>query len=69
MSTFADGETHIQILESVRGKDVYILQTCSSPVNDRIMELLLFITTMHRASAKKVTAVIPYFGWVGGRET
>jgi len=62
VTAFADGETHIQILESVRGKDVFIFQTCSEPVNDRIIELLLFVATMHRASAKKVTAVIPYFG-------
>jgi ribose-phosphate pyrophosphokinase len=52
----------MQVLDSVRGKDVFILQTCTGPVNDRIIELLLYVATMHRASAKRVTAVIPYFG-------
>lgn len=61
VSSFMDGETRIQITDSVRGHDVYVIQSCTAPVNDRIMELLLFIATMHRASAKHVTAVIPYF--------
>lgn len=60
---FADGEVSIQFLDSLRGKDVYIIQPTSSPVNDHLMELLLMISTCRRASAKKITAVIPYFGY------
>lgn len=61
---FLDGETRIQVTDSVRGHDVYVIQSCNAPVNDRIIEMLLFIATMHRASAKNVTAVIPYFAYV-----
>lgn len=60
---FADGEVNIQFLDSLRGKDVYIIQPTSTPVNDHLMELLLMISTCRRASAKKITAVIPYFGY------
>lgn len=60
---FADGEVSIQFLDSLRGKDVYIIQPTSTPVNDHLMELLLMISTCRRASAKKITAVIPYFGY------
>jgi len=64
---FNDGETAIQILESVRNTDVYILQpTCASPgatVNDNLMELLLLISAARRASASRVTAVVPYYGY------
>lgn len=58
---FANDNSFVQIKESVRGKDVYIVQTTQPPVNERIMELLITIETAKRAGAKKVTAVLPYF--------
>jgi ribose-phosphate pyrophosphokinase len=53
------GFTHLFYVISVRGKDVYIVQGCSHPVNDNLIELLLLVSTMRRASAKNVTVVIP----------
>eukprot|EP00466_Bigelowiella_natans_P007365 jgi/Bigna1/92837/estExt_fgenesh1_pm.C_800004 len=62
--TFADGEIGIEVNENVRGKDVYIVQpTCPPGVNDHLMELILLVSAMRRASARCVTAVIPYFGY------
>jgi ribose-phosphate pyrophosphokinase len=58
---FADGETRYQILENVRGADVFVLQPCSNPVNDHLMQLLLMIDAFKRASAWRITAVIPYY--------
>ena len=58
---FADGETRYQILENVRGADVFVLQPCSSPVNDHLVQLLLMIDAFKRASAWRITAVIPYY--------
>ena len=58
---FANDNSFVQLKESVRGKDVYIVQTTQPPVNERIMELLMFVETAKRAGAKKVTAVLPYF--------
>ena len=60
---YADGECNIRLLESVRGKDCYIIQPTSTPVNENLMELLLTIGTMRRANAKSITAVIPYYGY------
>eukprot|EP00485_Elphidium_margaritaceum_P002642 CAMPEP_0202695268 /NCGR_PEP_ID=MMETSP1385-20130828/8908_1 /ASSEMBLY_ACC=CAM_ASM_000861 /TAXON_ID=933848 /ORGANISM="Elphidium margaritaceum" /LENGTH=434 /DNA_ID=CAMNT_0049351267 /DNA_START=38 /DNA_END=1342 /DNA_ORIENTATION=+ len=61
---YADGEIAIQILENVRGKDVFVVQpTCPPGVNDNLMELILLISTMRRASAHSITAVIPYYGY------
>ena len=60
---FADGEVNVVVHENVRGKDVYIVQPTSPPVNESVMELLLMISTMRRASARKITAVIPYYGY------
>ena len=60
---FPDGEVNLSIRENVRGKDVYIVQPTSPPVNEHLMELLLMISTMRRASARKITAVIPYYGY------
>ena len=63
VSHFADGEVNVMVNENVRGKDVYIVQPTSPPVNETLMELLLMISTMRRASARKITAVIPYYGY------
>ena len=60
---FADGECSISLLEPVRGKDVFVVQSTCKPVNDSLMELLVMIDAMHRASAGRITAVIPYFGY------
>ena len=63
ISHFADGEVSASIFESVRGSDVFLVQSTSSPVNDHLMELLVMIDAVKRASAGRVTAVIPYFGY------
>lgn len=63
LSRFADGEVGISIDESVRGEDVFIIQPTSPPVNEHLMELLVIIDGMRRASAARITAVIPYFGY------
>lgn len=60
---FADGEVDVQILESVRAHDCYIIQPTCPPVNENLMELLIMIDAFKRASAGKITAVIPYFGY------
>lgn len=63
VSRFADGEINVIVNENVRGKDIYIIQSTAPPVNETLMELLLIISTMRRASARKITAVIPYYGY------
>jgi ribose-phosphate pyrophosphokinase len=60
---FADGEVYVQIQESIRGCDVYLIQPTCYPVNDRLMELLIMIDACRRASARQITAVIPYYGY------
>jgi ribose-phosphate pyrophosphokinase len=60
---FADGECNIQIYESIRGKEVYIIQPTCPPVNENLVELLLLISTMKRTSARKITVIIPYYGY------
>lgn len=60
---FADGELYIQIQESIRGCDVYLIQPTCHPVNDHLMELLIMIDACRRASARQITAVIPYYGY------
>lgn len=60
---FADGEILVEIGESVRGKDVYIVQSTSNPVTENLMEVLVLTDALKRASAKEITAVIPYFGY------
>ena len=60
---FSDGEISITLPQTVRGKDVFIIQSTSSPVNDNLMELLIMIDACKRASAGRITAVIPYFGY------
>ena len=63
VTQFADGECSISVHEPVRGKDVFIVQSTCGPVNDRLMELLIMIDAMRRASAGRITAVMPYFGY------
>ena len=63
VSRFPDGEVYIHIRETVRGKHVYIIQPVSPPVNESLMELLLMIDALKRASAKRIAAVIPYYGY------
>ena len=60
---FADGEIYVQIQESIRGCDVYLIQPTCHPVNDHLMELLILIDACRRASARQITAVIPYYGY------
>lgn len=60
---FADGECHVQIQESVRGRDIYIVQSTCHPVNEHLMELLVMIDAFRRASAKRITAIVPYYGY------
>ncbi len=60
---FSDGEISVELNENVRGKDVFIIQPTCSPTNDHIVELLLIADALHRASANRITAVIPYFGY------
>jgi ribose-phosphate pyrophosphokinase len=60
---FSDGEIHIKINENVRGHDTFVLQSTSTPVNDNMIELLLIIDALKRASAGRITAVIPYYGY------
>jgi ribose-phosphate pyrophosphokinase len=62
-SRFSDGEISIEIMENVRGRDVYIVQSTCPPVNDNLMELLVMVDALRRASAARITAVIPYFGY------
>jgi ribose-phosphate pyrophosphokinase len=60
---FSDGEIFVEIRENVRGRDVYVIQSTCRPVNDTLMECLIMIDALKRASAKEITAVIPYFGY------
>src|SRR5574337_1133912 len=60
---FPDGETSVHIEETVRGDDLFVIQPTSPPVNEHIMELLLVIDALRRASARRITAVIPYYGY------
>ena len=60
---FADGELYVQIQESIRGCDVYLIQPSCRPVNDHLMELLIMVDACRRASARQITAVIPYYGY------
>jgi ribose-phosphate pyrophosphokinase len=61
--TFSDGETQIEIHENIRGRDVFVLQSTCTPVNDNLMQLLIMMDALRRASADRVTAVIPYYGY------
>src|SRR5258708_25975546 len=59
---FADMEVFVEILENVRGEDVFVIQSTSFPANDNLMELLITLGALRRSSARRITAVIPYFG-------
>ncbi len=60
---FSDGETSVEILENVRGKDVFILQPTCAPTNDNLMELVILVDALKRSSAGRITAAVPYFGY------
>ena len=61
--TFSDGEIQVEIGENIRGRDVFVIQSTSTPVNDNLMQLLIIMDAMRRASAERITAVIPYYGY------
>ena len=63
ITRFKDGEVYLQIQENVRGADVFVIQPTCRPVDEHLMELLLMIDALKRASARRITAVIPYFGY------
>ena len=63
VGTFSDGENFVSIYETVRGSDVFVVQSTSAPVNDNLMEMLIMIDALKRASAGRITAVMPYFGY------
>jgi ribose-phosphate pyrophosphokinase len=63
VSTFSDGEIMVRLNENVRGSDAFVIQSTCTPVNDNIMQLLLLIDALKRASAERITAVIPYYGY------
>ena len=63
VSKFSDGEINVAINENVRGKDVFIVQSTCAPTNDNLMELLILVDALRRASAVRITAVVPYFGY------
>ncbi len=63
LTEFPDGETFLKLESDVRGRDCFVIQSTSPPVNDSVMELLIFIDSLRRASANRITAVIPYFGY------
>lgn len=63
VSQFSDGEINIEILDNVRGRDVFVIQSTSVPTNDNLMELVLMVDALRRGSAGRITAVVPYFGY------
>jgi len=63
VSTFSDGETRVEIDENVRGMDAFVVQSTSTPVNNSLMELLIMVDALKRASADRITAVMPYYGY------
>ena len=63
VETFSDGETRVEVKENVRGGDVFVIQSTCTPGNDNLMELLFMLDAFKRASAKRITAVIPYYGY------
>src|SRR6476659_10446091 len=63
VARFSDGECKVELMENVRGRDVFILQPTCPPANDTLMELLVMVDALRRASAARITAVVPYFGY------
>ena len=63
VGTFSDGETTVELLENVRGRDVFVLQSTSHPTNDSLMEIMVMVDALRRSSAGRITAAIPYFGY------
>jgi len=63
VTRFSDGESNVKIVDNVRGKDVFVIQSTCPPVNNNLVELLILIDALKRASAKRITAVLPYFGY------
>ena len=63
IDSFSDGESKVEFLENIRGEDVFIVQSTATPVNDNLMELMVMIDAAKRSSARRITAVIPYFGY------
>src|SRR5438552_7264484 len=63
VTRFSDGEIYVQVDENVRGADVFLVQPTCPPVNDTLMELLIMVDAMRRASARRITAVLPYYGY------
>ena len=63
VKTFSDGEIMVEIGENVRGRDIYVVQSTCSPTNNNLMELLIMMDALKRASADTITAVIPYYGY------
>lgn len=63
VNRFSEGETHVKINKDVRGKDVFVVQPTTPPVNEHLMELLIMIDALRRASARRITAVLPYYGY------
>src|SRR3954468_14928941 len=63
VSQFSDGEVMVELLENVRGKDVFVLQSTCAPTNDHLMELMILVDSLRRSSAARITAVLPYFGY------
>ena len=60
---FSDGEIMVEVQENVRGRDIFIIQSTSAPSNDNLMELIIMADALRRASAARITAVVPYFGY------
>jgi ribose-phosphate pyrophosphokinase len=63
VSKFSDGEIMVELLENVRGKDVFVLQSTSEPTNDHLMEMMIMVDALRRSSAARITAALPYFGY------
>jgi len=63
LSRFSDGEVRVKIEESLRGMDVFVIQPTSAPVNENVMELLIILDAIRRASAERITVVMPYYGY------
>ena len=62
VAKFSDGEIHVELLENVRGSDVFVIQPTCAPTNDNLMELLIMVDALKRASAERISVVIPYYG-------